>query len=157
MWQVWRTVCLPPCHPGMDSSQPSSQWSPISSWVPRDTSQWVKYTKCLYIFFLTYLASILLPFKSSVVPVPAPVAGPFPVLSLMIGTVVTRLVPEDGTVANITGFEGLTMDEQRVLVASSVTFLAGIMQVRQVHSRQLYSLVIPDIFKRKQLNAVHAG
>lgn len=55
--------------------------------------------------------------------------GPFPVLSLMIGSVVTRLVPDDGTVANITGFEGLSMDDQRVLVASSVTFLAGIMQL----------------------------
>uniref|UniRef100_A0A671Y4Y9 Solute carrier family 26 member 3 n=1 Tax=Sparus aurata TaxID=8175 RepID=A0A671Y4Y9_SPAAU len=55
--------------------------------------------------------------------------GPFPVLCLMIGSVVTRLVPDDGPAANITGFEGLTRDEQRVLVASSVTFLAGIMQL----------------------------
>lgn len=56
-------------------------------------------------------------------------AGPFPVLCLMIGSVVTRLVPDEGPPANITGFEGLSRDEQRVLVASSVTFLAGIMQV----------------------------
>lgn len=56
-------------------------------------------------------------------------AGPFPVLCLMIGSVVTRLVPDEGPPVNITGFEGLTRDEQRVLVASSVTFLAGIMQV----------------------------
>ncbi|XP_040004354.1 chloride anion exchanger-like [Xiphias gladius] len=55
--------------------------------------------------------------------------GPFPVLCLMIGSVVTRLVPDEGPPANITGFEGLTSDEQRVLVASSVTFLAGIMQL----------------------------
>ncbi|XP_022077806.1 chloride anion exchanger [Acanthochromis polyacanthus] len=55
--------------------------------------------------------------------------GPFPVLSLMIGSAVTRLVPDDGPAMNITGFEGLTMDEQRVLVASSVTFLAGIIQL----------------------------
>uniref|UniRef100_A0A8C4P017 Solute carrier family 26 member 3, tandem duplicate 2 n=1 Tax=Dicentrarchus labrax TaxID=13489 RepID=A0A8C4P017_DICLA len=55
--------------------------------------------------------------------------GPFPVLCLMIGSVVTRLVPDEGPPANITGFEGLTRDEQRVLVASSVTFLAGIMQL----------------------------
>ncbi|XP_061815030.1 chloride anion exchanger-like [Nerophis lumbriciformis] len=55
--------------------------------------------------------------------------GPFPVLCLMIGSVVTRLVPDEGPPANITGFEGLTKDEQRVLVASSVTFLAGIMQL----------------------------
>ena len=56
-------------------------------------------------------------------------AGSFPVLSLMIGAVVTRLVPVDGPSANITGFENLTQDQQRVLVASSVTFLAGIFQV----------------------------
>uniref|UniRef100_A0AAQ4RFI8 STAS domain-containing protein n=1 Tax=Gasterosteus aculeatus aculeatus TaxID=481459 RepID=A0AAQ4RFI8_GASAC len=55
--------------------------------------------------------------------------GPFPVLCLMIGSVVTRLVPDEGLPHNITGFEGLTRDEQRVLVASSVTFLAGIMQL----------------------------
>ena len=59
--------------------------------------------------------------------------GPFPVLCLMIGSVVTRLVPDEGPAANITGFEGLTRDEQRVLVASSVTFLAGIMQVKCTH------------------------
>lgn len=57
-------------------------------------------------------------------------AGPFPVLCLMIGTVVTRLVPGDGVASNITGLEGLSVDEQRVVVASSVTFLAGLMQVR---------------------------
>ncbi|KAM9327707.1 LOW QUALITY PROTEIN: chloride anion exchanger-like [Pholidichthys leucotaenia] len=54
--------------------------------------------------------------------------GPFPVLCLMIGSVVTRLVPDEGPAANITGFEGLTTDQQRVLVASSVSFLVGIMQ-----------------------------
>ncbi|XP_061618867.1 chloride anion exchanger-like isoform X3 [Phyllopteryx taeniolatus] len=56
-------------------------------------------------------------------------AGPFPVLCLMIGSSVTRLVPDESPPANITGFEGLTKDEQRVLVASSVTFLVGIMQL----------------------------
>ncbi|XP_070710344.1 chloride anion exchanger-like [Pempheris klunzingeri] len=55
--------------------------------------------------------------------------GSFPVLSLMVGAVVTRLVPEDGPPANITGFEGLTQSQQRVLVASSVTFLMGIFQL----------------------------
>ncbi|KAJ4924906.1 hypothetical protein JOQ06_003855 [Pogonophryne albipinna] len=54
---------------------------------------------------------------------------PFPVLCLMIGSVVTRLVPDVGPPANITGFEGLSMDDQRVLVASSLTFLVGIMQL----------------------------
>ncbi|XP_029019305.1 chloride anion exchanger-like [Betta splendens] len=55
--------------------------------------------------------------------------GPFPVLSLMIGAVVTRLVPEDQPHANFTSFEGLTQDQRRVLVASSVTFLMGIFQL----------------------------
>ncbi|XP_060886428.1 chloride anion exchanger-like [Labrus mixtus] len=55
--------------------------------------------------------------------------GSFPVLSLMVGDVVTRLVPEDGPAANITGFYNLTMDQQRVIVASSVTFLMGIFQL----------------------------
>uniref|UniRef100_A0A8C7IWT4 Solute carrier family 26 member 3 n=1 Tax=Oncorhynchus kisutch TaxID=8019 RepID=A0A8C7IWT4_ONCKI len=53
----------------------------------------------------------------------------FPVLSLMVGAVVTRLVPDEGPPVNITGFEGLTIDEQRVMVAASVTFLMGIMQL----------------------------
>ncbi|XP_076153648.1 chloride anion exchanger-like [Alosa pseudoharengus] len=55
--------------------------------------------------------------------------GSFPVLSLMVGQVVTRLVPDAGPAANITGFEGLTPNEQRVLVASSVTFLTGLIQL----------------------------
>ncbi|XP_028251535.1 solute carrier family 26 member 3 [Parambassis ranga] len=55
--------------------------------------------------------------------------GSFPVLSLMVGAVVTRLVPEKGQPANITDFEGLTPEQQRVLVASSVTFLMGIFQL----------------------------
>ncbi|XP_041935411.1 chloride anion exchanger-like isoform X2 [Alosa sapidissima] len=55
--------------------------------------------------------------------------GSFPVLSLMVGQVVTRLVPDTGPTANITGFEGLTPNEQRVLVASSVTFLTGLIQL----------------------------
>ncbi|XP_037617170.1 solute carrier family 26 member 3 [Sebastes umbrosus] len=55
--------------------------------------------------------------------------GSFPVLSLMVGAVVTRLVPDVGPPANITGFEGLSMDQQRVLVASSMTFLMGIFQL----------------------------
>ncbi|KAG7236845.1 hypothetical protein INR49_000223 [Caranx melampygus] len=55
--------------------------------------------------------------------------GSFPVLSLMVGAVVNRLVPEEGAPANITGFEDLTPEQQRVLVASSVTFLMGIFQL----------------------------
>lgn len=56
-------------------------------------------------------------------------SGAFPVLSLMVGAVVTRLVPDEGPPANITGFEGLTMDQQRALVSASLTFLVGIFQV----------------------------
>lgn len=56
-------------------------------------------------------------------------SGSFPVLSLMVGAMVTRLVPENSPPANITDFEGLTPDQQRVLVASSVTFLMGVFQV----------------------------
>ncbi|KAF4114608.1 solute carrier family 26 member 3, tandem duplicate 2 [Onychostoma macrolepis] len=55
--------------------------------------------------------------------------GSFPVLSLMVGAVVTRLVPDEGPPANITAFEGLTKDEQRVLVSASLTFLVGLFQL----------------------------
>ncbi|XP_067248140.1 solute carrier family 26 member 3 isoform X1 [Chanodichthys erythropterus] len=55
--------------------------------------------------------------------------GAFPILSLMVGAVVTRLVPDEGLSANITGFEGLSMEQQRVLVASSVTFVMGAFQL----------------------------
>ncbi|XP_056093272.1 solute carrier family 26 member 3 [Rhinichthys klamathensis goyatoka] len=55
--------------------------------------------------------------------------GAFPILSLMVGAVVTRLVPDEGPSANITGFEGLCLEQQRVLVASSVTFLMGAFQL----------------------------
>ncbi|XP_036375589.1 chloride anion exchanger-like [Megalops cyprinoides] len=55
--------------------------------------------------------------------------GAFPVLSLMLGAVVTQLVPDDGPPANITGFEGLTQDQQRVTVAASITFLMGVFQL----------------------------
>ncbi|XP_046730298.1 solute carrier family 26 member 3, tandem duplicate 2 isoform X3 [Silurus meridionalis] len=55
--------------------------------------------------------------------------GAFPVLSLMVGSVVTRLVPDEGPVANITAFEGLTMDQQRAMVSASLTFLIGLFQL----------------------------
>lgn len=66
-------------------------------------------------------------------------SGAFPVLSLMIGSVVTRLVPDDGPPANITGFDGLTMDQQRAIVSASLTFLIGIFQVFLIMA---YSLAI---------------
>ncbi|XP_060759216.1 solute carrier family 26 member 3 [Neoarius graeffei] len=56
--------------------------------------------------------------------------GPFPVLSLMIGSVVEKYAPDNGLpVYNVTGFEGLTQEQQRVIVASSVTFLMGLFQL----------------------------
>lgn len=61
--------------------------------------------------------------------------GSFPVLSLMVGAVVTRLVPLDEAQANTTnipGLESLTPDQKRVIVASSMTFLVGIFQVGSI-------------------------
>ncbi|CAL8323660.1 unnamed protein product [Lota lota] len=55
--------------------------------------------------------------------------GAFPVVSLMVGAVVTTLVPDDLPHADIPGFEGLLPDQRRVLVASSMTFLVGIYQL----------------------------
>ncbi|KAJ8006969.1 hypothetical protein DPEC_G00112710 [Dallia pectoralis] len=55
--------------------------------------------------------------------------GAFPVLSLMVSGVVTRMVPGEDDPFNITEFKGLTIDEKRVMVAASVTFLMGLMQL----------------------------
>ena len=73
-----------------------------------------------YIIFSVVTSTLLRPWV---------VSGAFPVLSLMVGEVVTRLVPEVGPPANITGFDGLSPDQQRVLVASSMTSLVGMFQV----------------------------
>ncbi|NXF05174.1 S26A3 protein, partial [Smithornis capensis] len=54
--------------------------------------------------------------------------GPFPVLSLMVGGVVTRLVPDD-TAGNGNSTNTSAIDEERVMVAASVTFLSGIFQL----------------------------
>ncbi|NWS88124.1 S26A3 protein, partial [Toxostoma redivivum] len=54
--------------------------------------------------------------------------GPFPVLSLMVGGVVTRLVPDDST-GNSNSTNTSTIDNERVMVAASVTFLSGIIQL----------------------------
>lgn len=129
-FQVWPTVCWPLCHPGTDSSPPSSPSSFTFSWAPLGTSQWVRPVcavccECVRLCPCPGSTNLLFSLSLS--------EGPFPVLCLMIGSVVTRLVPDEGPAANITGFEGLTRDEQRVLVASSVTFLAGIMQVKCTH------------------------
>ncbi|NXI90883.1 S26A3 protein, partial [Psophia crepitans] len=54
--------------------------------------------------------------------------GPFPVLSLMVGGVVVRLVPDQNAV-NTTQDGNLTIDDERVMVAASVTFLSGVFQL----------------------------
>uniref|UniRef100_A0A8C9MUE6 Solute carrier family 26 member 3 n=1 Tax=Serinus canaria TaxID=9135 RepID=A0A8C9MUE6_SERCA len=54
--------------------------------------------------------------------------GPFPVLSLMVGGVVTRLVPDDST-GNGNSTNTSAIDDERVMVAASVTFLSGIVQL----------------------------
>ncbi|NXM26796.1 S26A3 protein, partial [Oxyruncus cristatus] len=54
--------------------------------------------------------------------------GPFPVLSLMVGGVVTRLVPDDST-GNGNSTNISAINEERVMVAASVTFLSGIFQL----------------------------
>lgn len=52
----------------------------------------------------------------------------------MIGSVVDRLVTNDNSKrVYITGFEELTEEQQRVVVASSVTFLMGIFQVEYIY------------------------
>uniref|UniRef100_A0A8C5R8C7 STAS domain-containing protein n=1 Tax=Leptobrachium leishanense TaxID=445787 RepID=A0A8C5R8C7_9ANUR len=52
--------------------------------------------------------------------------GPFPVLSLMVGTAVLRLVPDD---TNNNSTDITALNEARVNVAASVTVLAGIFQL----------------------------
>ncbi|KAG9490045.1 hypothetical protein GDO78_005774 [Eleutherodactylus coqui] len=56
--------------------------------------------------------------------------GPFPVLSLMVGTAVLRLVPDNSidnpASGNLTDSE---INEKRIIVAASVTVLAGIFQL----------------------------
>ncbi|NXI69320.1 S26A3 protein, partial [Anseranas semipalmata] len=55
-------------------------------------------------------------------------AGPFPILSLMVGGAVIRLVPDDSA-GNGTSTNMSIINEERVMVAASVTFLSGIFQV----------------------------
>ncbi|NXF85114.1 S26A3 protein, partial [Eubucco bourcierii] len=54
--------------------------------------------------------------------------GPFPVLSLMVGGVVVRLVPDNMTENGIP-MNTSAIDEMRVTVAASVTFLSGVFQL----------------------------
>ncbi|XP_071590009.1 pendrin isoform X3 [Heliangelus exortis] len=65
--------------------------------------------------------------------------GPFPVVSLMVGSVVLSMAPDDHFLidgSNATGTNGTgimidteSRDAQRVLIASTLTFLVGILQV----------------------------
>ncbi|XP_054033817.1 chloride anion exchanger [Dryobates pubescens] len=54
--------------------------------------------------------------------------GPFPVLSLMVGGVVVRLVPDNMTENGIP-MNMSAINEMRVTVAASVTFLSGVFQL----------------------------
>ncbi|XP_053318112.1 chloride anion exchanger-like [Spea bombifrons] len=60
-------------------------------------------------------------------------AGPFPVVSLMVGSVVANLVPENSmdsgnsTVVNATAED--LLNKERIVVAASLTFLVGIIQL----------------------------
>lgn len=68
------------------------------------------------------------------------ITGPFPVVSLMVGSVVLSMAPDDNFLidgSNATGTNGTealidtaARDAQRVLIASTLTFLVGILQVK---------------------------
>ncbi|KAK4829145.1 hypothetical protein QYF61_002360 [Mycteria americana] len=70
--------------------------------------------------------------------------GPFPVLSLMVGGAVVRLVPDDsagnGTSTNISA-----INEERVMVAASVTFLSGVFQTLESVFSQITKTNIADL------------
>ncbi|XP_032077502.1 pendrin [Thamnophis elegans] len=64
--------------------------------------------------------------------------GPFPVVSLMVGSVVLSMAPDEKFLlanSNVTGMNGTagidiaSRDAQRVLISSTVTFLVGIIQL----------------------------
>ncbi|XP_074124447.1 LOW QUALITY PROTEIN: pendrin [Sminthopsis crassicaudata] len=63
--------------------------------------------------------------------------GPFPVVSLMVGSFVLSMAPDEhfiilnsnGTEHNITGIDFAARDAQRVLIASTLTVLVGIIQL----------------------------
>ncbi|KAM4748900.1 chloride anion exchanger-like [Rhinophrynus dorsalis] len=61
-------------------------------------------------------------------------AGPFPVVSLMVGSVVANIVPGDTASSSYSNTTNATIDEtyineQRMIVASSLCFLVGIIQL----------------------------
>lgn len=74
----------------------------------------------------------------------------------MIGSVVDRLVTNDNSKrVYITGFEELTKEQQRVVVASSVTFLMGIFQVEYIYKEYFYQLQIITFLRWYQDNTIH--
>ncbi|XP_068128789.1 chloride anion exchanger-like [Hyperolius riggenbachi] len=68
-------------------------------------------------------------------------AGPFPVVSLMVGSVVATLVPENG---NSTVYDA-AFENQRIIVASSLTFLIGIIQALESIFSQITKTNIADL------------
>ncbi|XP_062051534.1 chloride anion exchanger [Lepus europaeus] len=56
--------------------------------------------------------------------------GPFPVLSMMVGAAVVRLAPDDGISTDPSNNStGDSLTDKRIMVAASVTFLTGIIQL----------------------------
>ncbi|KAM5236690.1 chloride anion exchanger [Ctenodactylus gundi] len=56
--------------------------------------------------------------------------GPFPVLSMMVGAVVTRLAPDpDPSLGSVAENDTLLLEERKLMVAVSVTVLSGIIQL----------------------------
>lgn len=108
----------------MDSMQHFSlSWS-ILSLAHRDISQWVSSGTPLTLLTDEGVHAA----SSDLLTSALCCSGPFPVLSLMVGGVVTRLVPDD-SIGNGNSTNISAIDDERVMVAASVTFLSGVVQV----------------------------
>ncbi|GAB0175764.1 chloride anion exchanger [Grus japonensis] len=70
--------------------------------------------------------------------------GPFPVLSLMVGAAVIRLVPDESD-GNVTSLNMSAINEERVMVAASVTFLSGVFQTLESIFSQITKTNIADL------------
>ncbi|XP_055480717.1 chloride anion exchanger [Psammomys obesus] len=55
--------------------------------------------------------------------------GPFPVLSMMVGVVVTRVASATNTAPEFSGSPENATDQEKIMVAASVTVLSGIIQL----------------------------
>lgn len=110
--------------PAMGSTQHSSlSWS-ILSLAHQDISPWVSSSTPVTLLPDEEVRAA----SSDLLTSALCCSGPFPVLSLMVGGVVTRLVPDDST-GNGNSTNTSTIDNERVMVAASVTFLSGVVQV----------------------------